>query len=147
MSAQRPPAPLRYRPHHFLCSLGYEGKGYSDHFTANMTAIVMGRLRARYGEGVIIEVVDRTDDICAPCPMRQEDLCSDQPKIAALDARHAAALGLEVGEKLTWGEALKRMRRRIHPDKLDEICFGCQWLELGVCKAALTRLHAAAPPP
>lgn len=147
MSAQRPPAPLRYRPHHFLCSLGYEGKGYSDHFTANMTAIVMGRLRARYGEGVIIEVVDRTDDICAPCPMRQEDLCSDQPKIAALDARHAAALGLEVGEKLTWGEALKRMRRRIHPDKLDEICTGCQWLELGVCKAALTRLHAAAPPP
>ena len=33
--------PLRYRPHHFLCSLGFEGKGYSDAFTANMEAIVM----------------------------------------------------------------------------------------------------------
>ena len=38
--------PIRFRPHHFLCSLGFEGKGYSEAFTANMTGIVMGRLRA-----------------------------------------------------------------------------------------------------
>lgn len=31
------PDPVRYRPHHFLCSLGYEGKGYSEAFTDNMT--------------------------------------------------------------------------------------------------------------
>ncbi|MEP2784276.1 MAG: GNAT family N-acetyltransferase [Pseudoruegeria sp.] len=140
MNNARPP--LRYRPHHFLCSLGFEGKGYSDDFTANMTAIVMGRLRAQYGNGVIIEVVNQTDDICAPCPMRKDNLCTDEPKIAALDARHATLLGLSNGERLTWGEAQRRMRELVSPQDLNDACQGCQWLDLGVCQSALLRLKA-----
>ena len=62
---------VRYRPHHFLCSLGFEGKGYSEAFTANMAAIVMGRLRAAGGDATLIEVTPATDDICAPCPKRR----------------------------------------------------------------------------
>ena len=57
--------PVRYRPHHFLCSLGFEGKGYSPEFTANMAAIVMGRVRAPQGDATVIEVADGFDDICA----------------------------------------------------------------------------------
>ena len=26
---------LEFRPHHFLCTLGFEGKGYSDEFVRN----------------------------------------------------------------------------------------------------------------
>ena len=68
------PDPLRYRPHHFLCSLGFEGKGYSDAFTANMDAIVMGRLRASGGDAIEIRVVGAADDICGPCPKRRGSL-------------------------------------------------------------------------
>jgi len=133
---------IRFRPHHFLCSLGFEGKGYSDAFTANMAAIVLGRLRAAAGETAEIEVVGQTDDICAPCPKRVCTDCLSQPLIAALDAAHAEALALTPGDRLTWGAALDRIRRRVAPEDLDRICAGCQWLDLGLCRAAVARLAA-----
>jgi hypothetical protein len=134
-------APLRYRPHHFLCSLGFQGKGYSDAFTANMAGIVDGRLRAEDGDDVLIEVVGATDDICAPCPKRRGALCESQEKIARLDARHARALGLFVGTTLTWGDAKARMVKRVPPGALAQVCNGCQWLDYGMCEAALEALH------
>lgn len=134
-------APLRYRPHHFLCSLGFEGKGYSDAFTTNMAAIVVGRLRAAEGDQTEIEVVRTTDDICAPCPKRRGTLCTSQDKIDRLDTAHASALELIDGERLTWGAAKSRIRERVKPGDLAQICAGCDWLPLGVCEAALTRLH------
>ena len=41
--------------HHFLCALGFAGKGYCDSFTASMAAI-MDRSRAPGGGAVQIEV-------------------------------------------------------------------------------------------
>ncbi|MCX7646433.1 MAG: DUF1284 domain-containing protein [Rhodobacteraceae bacterium] len=133
---------VRFRPHHFLCALGFVGKGYSDRFTANMAAIVEGRLRAPGGAATAIEVVGRLDDICAPCPRRAGALCSVQAKIDRLDAAHAAALGLAPGDRIRWGEALARIRARVRPGDLARLCAGCEWLELGLCEAALARLHA-----
>ena len=132
-------APIRYRPHHFLCSLGFEGKGYSPEFTANMTAIVMGRLRAEGGETARIVVVTEADDICAPCPSRRGQACESATKIAALDAAHATALRLADGDELSWDEALDRMRA-LPDDILDDICGPCQWRSFGMCAAALKRL-------
>lgn len=135
------PSPLRYRPHHFLCSLGFEGKGYSPDFTANMTAIVMGRLRAEGGDATLIEVTGATDDICAPCPKRRGRLCTNQDKIKALDRAHAAALRLEPRETLTWGEAKARIRANVPPGSLKRLCAGCEWETYGMCETALRRLH------
>ncbi|WP_245890371.1 DUF1284 domain-containing protein [Roseovarius confluentis] len=136
--------PLRYRPHHFLCSLGFQGKGYSDAFTANMARIVDDRLRAPGGNDVAIEVVGATDDICAPCPKRRGTLCTSQAKIATLDTRHAGALRLSVGTCLTWGEAKQRIKANVLPGALTQLCAGCQWLDLGLCEAALKKLHESA---
>ena len=133
---------LRYRPHHFLCSLGFEGKGYSDAFTANMTAIVVGRLRAAGGDATEIQVVGATDDICAPCPKRRGRACTSEPKIKALDRAHAAALKLDPRERLTWGEAKARIRANVPPGSLRTLCAGCEWAPYGLCEAALTRLRA-----
>ena len=138
-----PTAVLRYRPHHFLCSLGFEGKGYSPDFTANMTAIVMGRLRSAAGPQVEIEVTFAADDICTPCPARIGQGCESQGKIEKLDRAHAAALGLADGERLRWGVALERMRA-LPEGILDEICAPCQWLAYGMCNRALERLHGKA---
>lgn len=135
--------PIRFRPHHFLCALGYEGKGYSPEFTANMTAIVVGRLRAPGGEAEVIEVTREADAICAPCPARRGTGCESGERIAALDAAHAAALELAAGERLTWGAALGRMRA-LPPDIHRSICAPCPWRALGLCAAALARLQAGA---
>lgn len=133
---------VRYRPHHFLCSLGFEGKGYSPEFTANMTAIVMGRLRAKGGDATVIEVTGATDDICAPCPKRRGTHCSTQQKIKLLDRAHAAALRLGPRERLTWGEAKARIRAQVPPGSLKTLCVGCEWEPYGMCERALSHLHA-----
>ncbi len=134
-------APLRYRPHHFLCSLGFEGKGYSEGFTANMTAIVMGRLRAPEGDTVMIRVTGAADDICVPCPKRRGRNCTSQDKIKTLDRAHAAALRLKPHEALTWGAAKARIRAHVPPGSLKTLCAGCDWERYGMCEAALKRLH------
>lgn len=134
-------APIRYRPHHFLCSLGFQGKGYSDEFTANMASIVLGRLRAPGGDDTPIQVVGATDDICAPCPKRRGTLCESQDSISRLDTRHARALGLFAGTELTWGEAKRRIVKRVPPGSLSTLCQGCRWLEFGLCESALNALH------
>jgi len=136
-----PEAPVRFRPHHFLCALGYAGKGYSEDFTANMTAIVMDRLRAPGGDDVVIETTGATDDICTPCPKRRGRLCTNQQAISRLDRAHAAALRLAPRERLTWGEAKRRIVENVAPGSLSTLCEGCQWLELGLCEKALARLH------
>ena len=135
--------PIRYRPHHFLCSLGFENKGYSDAFIANMADIVVGQLRAPSGGDKLIEVTLHADDICAPCPKRRGTGCTSQPKIDALDMTHASALGLNDGDQLTWGQALERIKTRVAPEDLHHICKDCAWLEYGMCAAAVARLRDA----
>ena len=134
--------PLQFRPHHFLCSLGFRGAGYSDGFTENMTEIVVGRLRAEGGDAEEIEVIGATDDICGPCPKRRGHLCTDQTKIAALDLSHSKVLGVRPGDRLTWGQAKARIKSLVKPGDLETVCAGCQWLELGYCEESLTNLHS-----
>ncbi len=135
------PARVRYRPHHFLCSLGFEGKGYSPGFTANMSAIVMGRLRAPHGDATPIEVTGGLDDICAPCPKNRGHVCAVQARIDRLDAAHGAALCLAPGDTLTWGEAKARILEGVPPGSLATLCAGCAWEPSGMCEGALLRLH------
>ncbi|MEP3347614.1 MAG: DUF1284 domain-containing protein [Litoreibacter sp.] len=135
--------PIHYRPHHFLCSLGFENKGYSDAFIANMASIVEGQLRAPSGEDKKLKITFQADDICAPCPKRRGTGCSEQAKIDTLDAAHAKALGLSEGDVITWGEALERIKSRITPPDLHRICKDCAWLEYGMCEAAVARLRDA----
>ena len=135
---------LTFRPHHFLCALGYRGKGYSDAFTANMTQIVTNGLFANGGDHTLIRVRAAADSLCAPCPKRRGEGCTNQAEIDALDGRHAAALNLKHGDVLTWGQAKMRIREKVRPDDLDTLCTGCKWLELGLCKSALSDLHRGA---
>lgn len=132
--------PVRFRPHHFLCALGFQGKGYSDGFTANMAAIV-DQLRAPGGNLTEIEVTHQADHICTPCPHRRGLGCEKSAKIAALDTRHAAALGLRDGMRLTWGDAQDRIICNVPEGALEQLCAGCQWHALGLCERALSDLH------
>ena len=119
-------APVRLRPHHILCSLGFQGHGYSNTFTANMAEVV-GRLRAPGGEEMVIEITGQADAICAPCPRRLGTSCLSHHRINTLDAAHGAALGIVPGDRITWGDAQDRVRDNVAPDDLDILCEGCPW--------------------
>jgi soluble lytic murein transglycosylase-like protein len=131
---------LEFRPHHFLCTLGFEGKGYSDEFVRGYREIA-DRLRATGAEGdaTVIRVTGRTDSICAPCPNRMGEACATEGKIQALDHGHAAVLGLSPGQELSWGEAKARIAEKMNDADFERVCAPCSWKALGVCQKALTR--------
>lgn len=131
---------IAFRPHHFLCALGFQGLGYSPSFVQNFQRI-SDQLRGQNGDDTPITVVELTDDICAPCPQRRHHLCVDQVKITALDRRHSEALDVKIGQRLTWGKAKHRIAQYITDDVFDRICEDCSWKNLGVCQQALTTLR------
>ncbi len=127
--------PIKFRAHHFLCTLCFEGKGYSPAFVKNYFAVIETLAAAT------IEVVTESDAICAPCPHNQGQSCNDEEKIQALDLRHAEALGLKAGDHITWDAAKQRIAERITVDIFQRICAGCEWQPLGICEGHVSRLQ------
>lgn len=128
---------MRIRAHNLLCIQGFVGKGYSPEFVANMKAIVGG-----LGGTTEVTVVAEPDALCAACPNLKEGGCTlhgegTERGIVRQDRDVLGRLGLAAGETVTWGEILARIRERVAPDDLDDICGTCPWLPLGHCKAGL----------
>ncbi len=136
---------IRFRPHHFLCTVGFEGKGYSEAFVENYVRVA-GELRGTpAGDTLEIEVVAGTDSICEPCPNRRGSLCETETKIRLLDDAHAKVLGIRAGDRLTWGEAKTKIRNHMTIENFHMACAPCAWLKAGMCETALTKLRAAVP--
>lgn len=135
---------LRFRPHHFLCTLGFEGKGYSDEFVRGFQKIADSlRERGEAGDQTPIQVVAQTDAICEPCPNRTGKLCATEEKIQKLDQAHAAVLEIRSGDILTWGEAKTRIAEKMTTERFHASCAPCAWKGMGVCEAALNRLKSS----
>ena len=132
---------LKFRPHHFLCTLGFVGKGYSDEFVKNFQSIADDLRSDPLGDSSLIEVVEHTDSICAPCPNKLEKLCVTETKIQQLDSAHASVLGLAPGDQLTWKEAKERMALKMTDTAFDAACAPCSWKSMGVCHSALKKLR------
>lgn len=136
---------LKFRPHHFLCALGYQGKGYSDTFVANFDRISGQLKRGSAGDSTSIQVVSGSDSICAPCPHRRGESCSSEWKIKKLDDAHAEVLGIRSGDVLSWGEAKVLLKRKMTLETHDSICSPCSWKALGVCRTSLAELRGEVP--
>lgn len=132
---------LTFRPHHFLCTLGFKGLGYTDDFVTNYQEICTQLMREG-GDNTLIEVTETTDDICTACPQKQGPLCQQQNKIESLDQRHANALNLKPGDEITWLDAKRRIASNISDATFHKICGGCRWKELGTCLEALHKNRA-----
>jgi len=128
---------IKFRAHHFLCTLCFQGKGYSPAFVQNYYAVIEKLTH------VTIEVVAETDSICAPCPHNQGTSCENENKIKQLDQLHADALGLQVGDHITWQAAKERIATHITLDVFDKICQNCAWKPLGICE---TIIKSMVPP-
>ncbi len=56
---------IRFRPHHFMCTLAFQGYGYSQSFVENYKKIAS---KVISDPNTKIEVVDNLDTICSVCP-------------------------------------------------------------------------------
>ena len=129
---------LKFRPHHFFCTLGFTGKGYSADFVTNFWAI---KNKLKKDDLTKIKVVKVSDDICALCPNASKTSCVEEEKIKKIDNAHKIELGIKIGDILSWKEALFKMSK-INTIKLHEMCEGCSWRELGVCQSSLKELKS-----
>lgn len=83
---------------------------------------------------IAIEVVNITDDVCTPCPLRRDSLCSTQDKINDLDRRHSEMLGIHAGDVLSWNKALAKIKQRVTLTEFHKACHTCEWKPLGICE-------------
>ncbi|MHC4959724.1 MAG: DUF1284 domain-containing protein [Planctomycetota bacterium] len=134
---------MRIRAHNLLCIQGFQGKGYSPEFIANMRRVVES-LEA----DTEVTVVDVPDVLCSACPNLVEDGCAlggagAERGIANQDREVMRRLRLEAGASIKWGEIVERIRTSVAPGDLDTICGTCPWLSLGHCRDGVARLRAA----
>lgn len=134
---------IAFRPHHFLCALCFQGKGYTPEFVANFAAI-LAFLETAQGKQININVVEQTDNICSPCPHKRGKACTSQEKINFLDQNHGRVLNLKAGDRLTWEQAKQRIAEKVTMQDFHTMCATCQWKTLGICENVLSNFLAAA---
>ncbi len=127
---------IQFRPHHFLCTLCFQGKGYSRTFIANYQAIVE-TLQSTDGDEQSIRVTNTTDSICSPCPHKRNERCATEEKISVLDQAHAHALDLSPNQMITWGQAKQAIKEKISLEIFHQICATCSWKSMGICEEVL----------
>ena len=121
------------RFHHLLCLPLFEGKGYSDDFSLNMTGI---KEKAE-GTDEELRFICDFDSICEGCPNKSEKGCllngDGKENIEDKDRYIAGLLGLESGYTAKYGTALKLALERIDGAEFEKICGKCRWCKAGIC--------------
>ncbi len=129
---------LRFRPHHFMCTMSFKGLGYSPEFVENYWQVVE-QVHADMDAPIMVTYTD--DNICSKCPhLLSSGLCESQHKIEQIDQQHGEVLGLKQGKVLSWNEALIRIKQNMSLANFHRVCAKCQWKSLGICEAALVQL-------
>lgn len=122
---------MNLRPHHLLCTQGYEGKGYSDGFVSNMSRIVE---RLRKDPQCRINIVFSTDYICSDCPQKScEGKCRSDEKVLRYDKAVIDLLDLQEGEYV-YQELISKLDLILDDDMLKNICGDCEWYENSACR-------------
>ena len=138
--------PIRLRGHHLLCTYGFRGLGYDEHFVANMAALVAG---IRREPERLVEVGQGADDLCGACPHLKDGQCArngaeSAARVKRHDERVLMRLALEPGAVLSAGSLLAAVEDRIAPKDIAGLCEGCQWLALGYCEEGLRQATSQA---
>ncbi len=115
------------RPHHGLCIRFFEGKGYSDEFTAHMEKVI----KELHKKDSRIILTEAEDEICKMCPNFLEGGCKDREKVRRYDQGVLDLTGLQTGEEMTFLKLKEQITARITaPDRMRDICGDCGWAEI-----------------
>lgn len=114
----------KLRPHHLLCLHFFEGKGYSDKFTANMTSVKSALEQL----DPWIELVRGSDIICGSCPNNINGVCSSDEKVSRYDKAVLSLCGIDTDCELSFSRLQSIVLEKIiYPHRLEEVCGDCQW--------------------
>jgi hypothetical protein len=130
------------RAHHLLCLLGFQGIGYTADFIRNFQKV---KRMIEQHPNLEIEVVDTSDVICIACPNMLNNECFRSGlklnrKVKDIDRRVMERLGISPGDRFKASELYALVKEKIKPCDINEICQGCEWLNLGFCPRGLANL-------
>ena len=118
------------RAHHLLCSVLFEGKGYSETFTANMTAIVDALLEKQN----LVKLRTSRDVICNDCPnLKSDGGCMLDDKIPDLDKTVLDFFDIPVSSEISSVEVFQKISKKITPEFFAYCCDECRWKKMGIC--------------
>ena len=116
----------KIRAHHGMCIAFFQGKGYSNEFTAHMGEIIQ-----KLENNPTICISTQTDIICCKCPNSKHGLCETESKVIEYDRQVLKHCGLSEGMTIPYADFKKAVYESILiPNKREEICRNCQWNEL-----------------
>jgi len=118
---------LVLRGHHLLCLKGFQGYGYFENFTRNMTEV--NRLRKQ--PGTVISLTSSPDDICAECPNLKDGLCEDEKQNKRIVHMDEEVLKhLDISMEYDSVELFEKIDEIFTSKKsVSEICTNCLWHE------------------
>lgn len=119
-----PPATLR--PHHALCALFFEGKGYNQAFIDNMIAFLGNPAR-------LLQVSAGCDTLCQACPHNHDGLCRDEGKGSLFDQRILRIAGefAQADQPIPLNKLCQIACDGIlQQELLAEVCGECEWAAL-----------------
>lgn len=118
---------LLLRGHHLLCLKGFQGYGYDENFTQNMTRINSKRKL----NNTTISLTDSPDDICAACPNLNNNICENKlqnQRIIRMDKE--VLKKLDATKEYNSVELFKKIDAIFNTsESVSEICSKCMWGE------------------
>ncbi len=119
-------SPAIFRPHHALCLLFFEGKGYSQVFVENMAAFLADPSQ-------LVQIANGCDILCQACPHNQAGFCDDEVKVSLFDRRTLSLTGAMVNadHPLPLSQLCQSVYDTIlQQGLLAEVCGDCEWAPL-----------------
>ena len=118
---------LKIRGHHLLCLKGFQGYGYDENFTKNMTDIN----NKRKSKHTSIILTNENDDICSSCPNLIDNKCENEiknQKIIEMDNEVLKKLDLK--KEYDSIELFNKIDTLFNSkESVCKICFNCIWHE------------------
>lgn len=124
---------LELRAHHLLCSILFQGSGYSEKFVLNMTEVV--ELLKRPDTEVFLKA--SPDAVCSACPNALSDgrcaLDDNRKDIRDLDHMVLEKMHLDSGCGYHSSELIMRLKEGMTSSFFESCCNACRWYRQGFC--------------
>ena len=118
---------LILRGHHLLCLKGFQGYGYDENFTENMTDVNEKRRLS----STLVSLTNSPDDICKACPNLANGLCGSElqnERIVNMD--NEVLKKLDISKEFNSVELFEKIDEIFNTkESVSKICFECMWHE------------------
>lgn len=127
---------FRFRPHHLICSLCFQGKGYNEEFVHNFESIH----KEINHPDTIIKIVDCCDDICTKCPSKLGNLCHHESEVTKIDKAYLNSLQLNIDQTTTVASLKDKIKELLTLNEFQNACGECSWYKLNICEPIIRDL-------